>query len=134
MRFTAGPTTYELVCAAAGAGSDNGADHEVAEHTATLDFAVVPLSDDQHRLLVVLCEPRLRGRNELPANRAAAATLGWTQTKFNRKLDHLCSKLARAGVRGLRGEPGTLATDRRQRLVDHALASGLVTDGDLGLL
>jgi hypothetical protein len=63
-----------------------------------------------------------------------ALRLGWTLTKFNRKLDHLCAKLAREGVRGLRGGPDALATDRREALVEHAITVGLVSDDDLGLL
>ena len=63
-----------------------------------------------------------------------ADRLGWTITKFNRKLDHLCAKLAREGVRGLRGGPDGLALDRRLALVDHAVDVRLVTAEDLGLL
>jgi hypothetical protein len=63
-----------------------------------------------------------------------AARLDWTPKKFNRKLDNICAKYARCGVRGLVGEPGALASDRREALVDHVLAAQLVTSGDLGML
>jgi hypothetical protein len=63
-----------------------------------------------------------------------AARLGWTLAKFNRKLDHLCVKLARAGVAGVHGDLGQLATDRRRVLVEHALEVGLVGPQDLVLL
>lgn len=104
----------------------------------TLEWGRVPLNDDQRLLLVALCEPLLRDPAAvevvLPTNRAAAALLGWTLTKLNRKLDHLCLKLARAGVGGLHGDVAVLAADRRRRLVEHAVEVGLVTVDDLALL
>jgi hypothetical protein len=104
----------------------------------TLEWGKVPLNDDQRLLLVALCEPLLRDPAAvdvvLATNRAAAATLGWTLTKLNRKLDHLCLKLARAGVGGLHGDVAVLAADRRRRLVEHAVEVGLVTAEDLSLL
>ena len=132
--FTAGPTSYELEVTREGGpvlldelGDQTG--------TATIDFGVVPLSAEQHVLLVALCEPKLRtGAVEIPTNQALADRLGWTITKFNRKLDHLCAKLAREGVRGVRGGPESLATDRRQALVEHAITVGLVSADDLGLI
>jgi len=104
----------------------------------TLEWGKVPLNDDQRLLLVALAEPLLRDPAGidvvLPTNRAAAATLGWTLTKLNRKLDHLCLKLARAGVGGLHGDVAVLAADRRRRLVDHAVEVGLVAIDDVELL
>ena len=64
----------------------------------------------------------------------AAARLGWTTTKFNRKLDNVCQKLADAGTRGLHGGPGKLASNRKTRLVEHALSTRMVTESDLALL
>ena len=72
--------------------------------------------------------------NELPTNRQIAARLGWTITKYNRKLDWLCQKYASAGVSGLRGSSDLLARDRRVRLVEHALDTGVVTAADLSRL
>jgi len=37
-------------------------------------------------------------------------------------------------VRGLRGGPGQLASNRRARLVEHAVAARIVTAEDLALL
>ncbi len=70
----------------------------------------------------------------LPTSSSAARRLGWTRSKFNRKLDNVCQKLAAQGVRGLHGAPGRLATNRRARLVEHALATRLVTRDDLSLI
>jgi hypothetical protein len=104
----------------------------------TLEWGRVPLNDDQRLLLVALAEPLLRDPAAvdvaLPTNRATAALLGWTLTKLNRKLDHLCLKLARAGVGGLHGDVAVLAADRRRRLVEHAVEVGLVAAEDLDLL
>ena len=74
------------------------------------------------------------GASQLPSSAAAAARLGWPLTTFNRKLDNVCEKLDRIGVKGLRGGPGALATNRRARLVEYAVASRLVTADDLPLL
>ena len=132
--FTAGPTSYELRGRRHG-GPVDGDDALLTGGTATIDFGIVPLSAEQHLLLVALCEARLLvGSETLPTNQAVATRLGWTITKFNRKLDHLCAKLSREGVRGLRGGPDGLAMDRRQVLVDHAIDVRLVTAADLGLL
>jgi len=60
--------------------------------------------------------------------------LHWPITTFNRKLDNVCDKLDRVGVRGLRGGRGNLATNRRLRLVEYAVATRLVSREDLVLL
>ncbi len=132
--FSAGPTAYEMEVSRQGSGEAfDGVESSIG--TATIDFGKVPLSAEQHLLLVALAEPRLiTGNLQIPTNQALAARLGWTLTKFNRKLDHLCAKVAREGVRGLRGGPDGLATDRREALVEHAIAVGLVDEDDLGLL
>ena len=65
---------------------------------------------------------------QIPSNRSCAAELGWSLAKFNRKLDHLCERLQRAGVRGLHGDLGLSALDRRRLLVDHAVRSGLLDE------
>jgi hypothetical protein len=93
---------------------------------------------DQKRLIVALAEPALRGQGRgaayVPSSGEAAARLGWRSTQFNRKLDNVCQKLARIGVRGLHGGPGQLASNRRARLVEYALAVRIVTADDLALL
>ena len=93
---------------------------------------------DQKLLIVALCEGFLRstyaGAGQIPSSADAAARLGWKVTKFNRKLDNVCQKLADAGTRGLHGGPGKLASNRKARLVEHALSTRLVTEADLALL
>lgn len=136
VRFTAGPTTYELEVHLPDPTFRAG-DVEHDEHGDTTIGKVV-MTPDQLRLVLALAEPALRGTGRagstLPSSNDAARRLGWTSTKFNRKLDNVCQKLAGQGVRGLHGGPGRLASNRRARLVEYALAVRLVTRDDLHLL
>lgn len=95
-------------------------------------------TESQKLIMVVLAEPMLlrdgSGRSDVPTNTKAAERLGWALTRFNRKLDNVCDKLDRAGVKGLRGAPGDHAMNRRARLVEYAIAACLVTRADLALL
>lgn len=101
----------------------------------TLGYGRIVLTDEERALLARLAAPVLRDRSvgseALPANKEIAHDLGWPITKFNRKLDYLCIRLTKAGVRGLQGGRGAEASNRRWRLVEHAVASHLVTPDDL---
>jgi hypothetical protein len=136
VRFTAGPTAYELALHLDEAPFSPGVQDVVAVGDTTLGRVV--LTRDQKLLVIALAEPALRpdgsGRARMPSSADAAARLGWTVTKFNRKLDNVCHKLKTAGVRGLHGGPDKLASDRRGRLVEYALAVRLVTVEDLAIL
>ena len=132
--FSAGRTTYEFAI-------HGGLPYSASATSAELrsDRIDLPrLTAAQRLLVVVLCEPSLRfpSRNpgDYPTSAEAAARLGWSLTAFNRKLDNVCDRLDRAGVAGLRGGRGNLATRRRSRLVEYALAARLVTSDDLALL
>jgi hypothetical protein len=135
VRFEAGGSAYELVARQA-AFDDGGAGSALAiDDGSTATTGHIPLTPSQRQLIVVLAERRLREpanrHDTLPTNREAAARLGWELTKFNRKLDNVCDKLRRQGVRGLHGGVDALANDRRRRLVDFAVATALVTAADL---
>lgn len=98
---------------------------------------VVPLRGDHLLLVLALAEPQLRdpaGHPTLPSNREVARRFGWKLPGYNSKLDKICAKFHRAGVHGLRGSIATVANDRRARLVEHLITTGLVTAGDLELL
>ena len=145
--FTAGPTTYDfeihvaspafktVTAEAPGGHADGSAD---GEEVGAATVGRVSLTPDQKLLIVALCEPFLRrreaGTSQIPSSAAAAERLGWTLTRFNRKLDNVCQKLADAGTRGLHGGVGKLATNRKARLVEHALSTKLVTEDDLALI
>lgn len=136
VRFTAGPTTYELsICLPEAAFVPAVALD--ADHGETT-LGRVTLTPDQLRVLLALAEAALRygGRAaaQLPTSGEAAMRLGWTISKFNRKLDNVCQRLAKQGVRGLHGGPGQLASNRRARLVEYAVAVRLVTKHDLHLI
>ena len=134
--FTAGPTTYDLSVHADSPEFARiaGPDDPVGETT----MGSVQLTDSQRLLILALAEPMLvregSGMSSVPTSAQASQRLGWPLTKFNRKLDNVCDKLDRLGVRGLRGGPGKLASNRRARLVEHAVFSRLVTAEDLPLL
>lgn len=140
--FTAGPTTYDFEIRVASPvfksveaePTASAPGDEVGEAT----VGRVSLTPDQKLLIVVLCEPFLRrreaGTTQIPSSAAAAERLGWTLTRFNRKLDNVCQKLADAGTRGLHGGVGRVASNRKARLVEHALSTKLVVEEDLGLM
>jgi hypothetical protein len=136
LRFTAGPTTYELALHLGDPPFTPGSSTIADDGTSTL--GLVTFTAEQRLLVVALAEPTLRaagsGRTQIPSSADAARRLGWALTKFNRKLDNVCQKLERAGVRGLHGEADRLASDRRARLVEYALAVRLVGPADLALL
>lgn len=98
----------------------------------------IVMTESQRLLILALAEPMLlregSGLGEIPTSAKAAARLGWNVTRFNRKLDNVCDKLDRIGVRGLRGGVTSYATNRRARLVEYAISARLVTREDLRLL
>ncbi len=123
--FTAGATTYELSIYADAPKFEALGPQDDAGGTTTLGN--VALTASQHLLVVALAEPMLRregaGMSEMPTSQAAAERLGWTITKFNRKLDSVCEKLARGGVEGspwrrerIRDQPSRAARRTRRGL------------------
>ena len=134
--FTAGPTTYEIGIYADAPQFD--VVDAVGDRAGDTTQGNVVLTASQKALVVALAEPMLRqegaGMSEIPSSAQAAEGLKWTTTKFNRKLDNVCEKLDKVGVRGLRGDGGEYATNRRARLVEYAIASRLVTRDDLELM
>lgn len=134
--FTAGPTFYSLAILNKDPSFTAVPVQAVEDGDTTI--GATSLTPDQRRLIVALAEPRLRGDGRaavaMPSNAEAAARLGWTITRFNRKLDNVCQKLQRLGVRGLHGGPDRLASNRRTRLVEYAVATRLVTREHLALL
>lgn len=136
--FTAGPYTYELAVHCDQAAFRPSPVIADLDDPHQMTIGNVSLTPSQKLLVIALCEPLLRdglaGQSQLPTSAQAAARLGWPLTTFNRKLDAVCDKLDREGVAGLRGGVGKLATNRRARLVEHAVLSRLVTPQDLPLL
>lgn len=134
--FTAGPTTYELDIVQEDAPFSVAVPETPA--TGTTTQGRTSLAPEQRLLLAALAEPmlrrRVRGAVNALSNAEVAERLGWTITKFNRKLDNLCQKFERLGVRGLHGGPQRLATDRKARLIEYALATRLIDEQDLELL
>jgi hypothetical protein len=134
--FTAGPTTYEFDIVLTNARFQPAIRQELVIGETTVGR--MSFTPDQKLLILALSEHVLRrgdrGAAAIPSSADAAGRLGWTVTKFNRKLDNVCDKLSRAGIRGLHGDAERLATSRRARLVEYALAAQFVTAADLVLL
>lgn len=134
--FSAGSTTYEFTIHSADDYFNTAAATAGSGGSTTIE--PVPLTTTQRLLVVALAEQVLRqsspGRGEIPTSAEAAARLHWSMTTFNRKLDNVCDKLDKIGVQGLRGGKGNLATNRRLRLVEYAVATRLVGKDDLYLL
>jgi len=140
LRFDAGPSTYELGWTLP--GHDPLMPPVVVDDgdlsMATSQFGIVPLNDEQRLLLAALAERSLLdstvSTSDLPANASVAHRLGWSAKKLDRKLDYLCARLSAEGVRGLRGEKGFEAIDRRSRLVEHVISSGMIGQSDVETL
>ena len=134
--FSAGPTTYEMTVHAAEPTFRATRREQDSDGVSTIGD--VMLTASQKMLILALAEPQLRrdgtGMSDIPTSAKAAERLGWTTTRFNRKLDNVCDKLDRLGVPGMRGGQRTFATNRRARLVEHAISSRLVSRDDLVLL
>ncbi len=135
VRFDAGGTAYEMTLDLVGAGEtadddDVDAPDPAVDETALAEMTTtttsLPLTDDQFQLLLALGRPLLNGADSLPTNRQLASSLEWTVTKWNRKLDGLCTKFTKAGVTGLHGSTDRLAKDRRMRLAEHVIHAGIV--------
>lgn len=134
--FTAGATTYEFDLLLEPSPFVPVARRP--EPDGSLTLGRVTLTPAQKLIIVALCEDALRRGNRAPSavppSAAAAARIGWPLTRFNRKLDNVCDKLASLGVRGLHGGPDRLASTRKARLVEYALAARIVVPDDLALL
>lgn len=138
VRFTAGRTSYELTLYISAPPFTGVTPTRAAGADMATTLGQIALTLDQRLLIVAIAEPVLRSdlarSVDLPSSAEAAARLGWPITKFNRKLDNVCQKLKKAGVQGLHGDSERLASGRRARLVEYAMAVRLVTTADLTLL
>ena len=135
VRFAAGPTVYEFDAESASITVDLP-DLEISDDS-TVAATPVPMTETQLLLVLALAEPILSdplAKAAVPHTKDAASRLGWTTKRFNRKLDNVCEKFDRAGVRGLKAWSGGLARDRRQRLVDHCVSTGVVDASMLSML
>ena len=134
--FTAGETTYEFEIKIQAAPWESVEIEPVANGDVTIGN--LTMNVEQKLMVVALAEDILRRQNRgagtIPTSQQAADRLGWPVTRFNRKLDYLCGKMADVGVRGLHGGPGKLATSRKARLVEYCLGTQMITIDDLSLL
>ena len=139
VRLTAGRTTYEFLVRLDDVGTlpahvSTGGDDLGSAPT----IRRIGLTDLQRLLVLALAEPTLSnprpGGPRPPTNDEAIRRLGWSKRRYHKHLDAVCRKLADAGVSGVHGEPTDKAADRRVRLLEYAIATNLVTFGDLKVL
>lgn len=128
IRFSAGTTDYEIEL-----HSRSPAPLPIPMPSSdTVTRPDIEFTVSQLEVILALAEPSLRNPQmpiRIPATKEAAMRLGWTTTKFTRKIDNVCDKLTKIGVRGLKSSSGVnLATDRRLRLVEFAVSSGIVNE------
>jgi hypothetical protein len=133
VRFVAGPTTYELSFSLDPLPAGVAAGERAVDSEPTPDG--LKFSFEQRLLLLALLEPvlcdRLKGVSSSLSSPELAQRLGWSLTKFNRKLDAICEKFEAAGVRGLHGSPDRLAFNRKARLIEYLLMTQYFTPADL---
>lgn len=137
IRFEAEQHSYQIDCEMSGLSVPQLQADPITNAAQTITWGQVDLNEEQRLLLASLAEAHLRDRDQtaaLPSNKTVYTDLGWSRAKFDRKLDHLCSRLDRLGVRGLVGGQGDNASQRRHRLVEHVVAFRLIGDDDLALL
>jgi len=134
--FSAGATTYDFSIHSEEDFFNTS--QLVSDTGGSTTILPVTLTTSQRLLVVALAEgvltQQIPGRGTIPTSAEAAERLGWSMTTFNRKLDNVCDKLDKLGVAGLRGGRGKLATNRRSRLVEYAVATHLVGPEDVPML
>jgi hypothetical protein len=134
--FSAGATTYDFSIHSEEDFFNTS--QAISDTGGSTTILPVSLTTSQRLLVVALAEgvltQQVPGRGTIPTSAEAAARLGWSMTTFNRKLDNVCDKLDKLGVAGLRGGRGKLATNRRSRLVEYAVATHLVGPEDVPML
>jgi len=139
IRFTAGGTAYEVdLWLTETEAVFSTVDVREPEVVGSETIGPPTLTINQRMVVLALVESALRGSSdrphEVPATARAARRIGVSVTTFNRRLDKICEKLTDGGVRGLKGGAGDLASNRRARLAEFAIAARLVTVDDLTLL
>lgn len=134
--FAAGDTLYELIVQIP--DPPYAAIEQRRGTHGTTTVGPGQFTESQLLAILALAEPVLRrsgsGAGEIPSTQQAAARLGWTTKRFDKKVENVCDKLTAAGVRGLRGAGVRTAANRRPHLVEYAVSTLLVTAADLPLL
>ncbi len=133
IRFTAGSTSYEINVEID--GPVFAATRPTEEESGETTIGRVDFRGEQRILILALAESVLRKApgqlSQIPSRGEVAQRLGWSMKKLDRKLDAVCQKLHRSKVRGVYGSMDQLASNRRARVVEFAVSSGLVTQADL---
>jgi hypothetical protein len=134
VRFSAASLQYELEIEQPIPESVPVSAFDGSEGDSTVRVSGIRLNTEQRLLLAAIAMPWLRSGSTdgpLPSNSDTYQRLGWTRTKYNRKLDYLCERFEKEGWRGMRGERDGLALYRRQNLVKAAIDARLITLQDI---
>jgi len=131
VRFVAGRHTYELLVQWA---TETTVD--TAPPSDTIGVDSISWTDEQRLLLTILAEDLLRNPStaetfKLPTNQDARSRLGWSEAKFNRKLDNICERLTTAGVRGLEKGVNKRNNLRRRILATYVVHEAIVIPENL---
>lgn len=134
--FAAGDTLYELIVTVPSVGYEPV--EVVPGRRGETTISPGAFTPSQLLAILALAEPTLRragsGAAAIPTTAQAAARLGWSAKRFDKKVENVCDKLSSAGVRGLKGPRQRLASRRRVELVEYAISTLLVTTNDLYLI
>lgn len=138
LTFSAGQETYHLDCYA-----EIPLSREASLHTLHGDetIGLGPLSEDERLILAAIGEDVLRSPTHdyslMRKNTEVAERLGWTRKKFDHRLDDVCAHFAAHGVGGASGPMGPRqgnASNRRIKVLQHAIEARLITVADLALV
>ena len=138
LTFSAGQETYHLDCYA-----EIPLSREASLHTLHGDetIGLGPLSEDERLILAAIGEEVLRSPTHdyslMRKNSEVMERLGWTRKKFDHRLDDVCAHFAAHGVGGASGPMGQRqgnASNRRIKVLQHAIEARLITVADLALV
>lgn len=131
VQFSAGRANYRLSIRTAEPPAST-IQQRAHSGTVTATTSSLVFNEEQLQLLEALASCRADGpitTADLPSSRQMAQMLGWSLSKFNRKLDRVCERLAKAGIPDLAGDTATSATERRLVLANYAFEQGVGRQG-----
>lgn len=139
LRFVAGRHSYELLVTAPTSRTVDTTAPSNAAGVETVGVDSIAWTDEQRLLMTILAQELLQDGSttetfRLPTNQEARDRLGWSEAKFNRKLDGVCDRLTAAGVPGLEKGVNKRNTMRRRVLATVAVSRAIVTTADLTAL
>ncbi|AZA08458.1 hypothetical protein [Corynebacterium pseudopelargi] len=97
-----------------------------------------PLPEDVRLVLAAIAQEVLESGTQdyslMLKNQEVAEQLGWTKKRFDHKLDGICKYFASFGVGNTVGAKDLAASNRRIKVIQHAIEAKLITRADLKLV